>query len=127
MKAQCGWYLALLADPSLEQFLLGARQRLVRLLRRHDVVARVEDAADEFALSWFAGHDGRGRILALGGGILEAVQAQLGLARRRIRAVTGKAILRKNRPHVAVVFDVHRRPAPGQADHARQHKRHNRI
>ena len=48
-----------LGDPSAEEFFLGGREGLVRLLFGHDVfsVGR-EDTFDDLALFWLAGYDG---------------------------------------------------------------------
>ena len=48
-----------LGDPAAEEFFLGGREGLVRLLFGHDFfsVGR-EDTFDDFALFWFAGNDG---------------------------------------------------------------------
>src|SRR5262249_49372339 len=73
-----------------------------RLGRRHDLVRPLRtDPLDERAGVRLAGNDDLGLE-----GIVATVEAQAGLARGAIRAMTGEAVLRQDRPHGAVVIDL---------------------
>ena len=97
--------LPALRDPRLQCLDLLRGERAGELRRRH-AVARVvrRDALNEFALGRLAGHDDRAVALLRAGIDIEA-QVRLPLA--RVRAVARKAVVREDRPHVAV--EVHLR------------------
>ena len=89
-------------DPLLERFLLGGRQLLQRLRRRHHFV-RVfgTDAFDEFAFLHIPRHDRPGLHR-----VVPAIDPQIALASGAVRPVTCEAILRENRSNVAVVLEL---------------------
>ena len=64
-----------------------------------------EDTADDFALVRLAGDDGEFARLAFTVGGLRQVEAQLGLTRVVIHAVTGETMLRKDRADFLVEVD----------------------
>ena len=74
----------------------------MRIGRRHEIVRILgEDAPDQLALVWFAGHDG-----LFGNRRLAHVQAEFALALVRVRAVTIETVLGKNRPDVAIIAEL---------------------
>ncbi len=94
-----------LVDPALERRDLRECQRVAALHGRHAFAFILgRNARDQQALAGRAGHEGRA-ALARQNGRLAAVQAQLGGAMAFILAVTGKTVLRQDRPNVAVVID----------------------
>ena len=88
-------------DPTLEELLLFRSQLLVRFGRRHDLF-RIgqEQPLHQFARRGVAGDEG-----LLLQRVLPDVQAQLGLAVARVVAVAIEAVVREDRPDVAVEFD----------------------
>ena len=92
-----------LADPPLQRLLLRGRKAAVRLRRRHEVVAVVGiDSRDELTRVRISRH----KSLHLQRHFAN-VQPQVGLAFVRVLPVAVKAVLRKNRPDIAI--EVHRR------------------
>ena len=92
--------LRALGDPALKQRFLGGIEFLARVGRRHEVVLVVrDDAGDQFALAWLAGHDRRGAV-EFGQGAVAGVEPQIGLALRGIGAVAGEAVVAEQRPNV---------------------------
>ena len=94
--------LRALGDPAPQRFLFRSRQRLVRFRRRHQLVwIRAEDAHDRVALLRLAGDD-RPHAVLFRECPLAGVEPPVGFAMIRVGAVTVIALVRKNRPHVAV-------------------------
>jgi hypothetical protein len=93
-----------LLNPALDQLpFLRLERRLVRVRRRHHLVlVRADDALPEFGLFEVARHQGTD-ALTLGRGSLESIQAELAFAVRLVRAVTGEAVVREDRPDVFVI------------------------
>ena len=91
--------------PPFQRFLLRRRKHLVRFCGRHDIVAVVENSADNFALFRVAWNNYGSVGFAWRESVLGAIQTQLPLAGGGIRAVAGKAILRQDRPDIPVVFE----------------------
>ena len=89
-----------LSDPPLERVLLRVGERLVRLRRRHPVGFGSVNAVDQLALVGLAGDD---RFLLDGHG--PVIEPQTGLALLRIGPVAEEALVRKDRPDVAVEVD----------------------
>ncbi len=99
--------LGALGDPLDEGGALGGGEGLVGLRRRHDVVGVLGlEPPDEFALARFAGNDrclsGLGRCER---GIAE-VESQAALDLLHVGAVTGEAVVRKDRADLAVEVDL---------------------
>ena len=93
-------------DPAFDRVFLLRRQLLVRLRRRHDVVAIIgKNACDDFTLLRLTRHDRHHIILRFLQRFLTNIQPQPGLPRLRIEAVAVKAGVRKNRPNIAVKAD----------------------
>ena len=97
-----------LGDPAFEYFLLLRGENLVRIRRRHEIIALIEDTSDDVALVRLSGSDDGDAVLGLHRGVLKTIEPQFRLAGRRIRAVTDETILRQDRAHVAVVFNRRR-------------------
>ena len=104
-----------LRDPLFEDLLLPHREFFVRLRRRHQLVlVRRENAFHEFARLGFPRHE-RFALQRL----LADVEPQLCLAVLRIVAVAVEAVIREDRPHIAVEFDLRRQRRIGGARDAR--------
>ena len=104
-----------LRDPFPQDFLLPRREFFVRLRRRHQLVlVRRENALHEFARLGLSRHE----RLALQR-LLADVEPQLCLAVFRIVAVAVEAVVREDRPHIAVEFDLRRQRRIGGARDAR--------
>ena len=107
-----------LRDPAPQQFLLRGREMLVRFWRRHHLIAVGRfDPRHQFALPRLAGHDGRVARLRRFQCLLAHIQPQLRLALLRIRPMTRKTIVRKNRQDIAIERDLHRNRRFGCASH----------
>ena len=91
-----------LLDPLAQRLALLRRKRAVGIQRRHHVIrVRGEDAHDQFALLGLAGND-----RAFAQRDFAVIEAQLGFALVRVRAVAMKAVLRKDRANVAIEVDA---------------------
>ena len=89
-------------DPTSQGLFLFITQRFVDLRRRHLVAGIITgDAVPDFTLPGITGNDGRNTGLGPGG-VVEMIETQASLARRRIGAVTGIAMIRQDRAYVAV-------------------------
>ena len=95
--------------PAFKQFLFCWRQREMRIRGRHYVVFVLsEDAADQFAMFRVAGFDDCHSVFEQLQRSLALIEAQLCLARRRVRAVTAEAAIRKQRPDLKVEINPRR-------------------
>ena len=85
-------------DPSLEERLLGLRERFLSFRRRHDAV-RIgrADPVDDEALGSLPRENSRGPRIAPGKGPVAGVEPKASLARRTVDAVAGRAVLGENR------------------------------
>ena len=89
-------------DPASQGLFLFITQRLVDLRRRHLVAGIITgDAVPDFTLPGITGNDGRKTGIRLSRSI-EEIEAQSCFAGGGVRAVTGVAVIGKNRPNVLV-------------------------
>ena len=89
-------------DPASQGLFLFITQRLVDFRRGHLVAGIITgDAVPDFTLLGITGNDGCKAGLGTGG-VVEMIETQASLARRRIGAVTGIAVIRQDRAYVAV-------------------------
>ena len=99
-----------LPNPLLQDRLLIRRQRQLRFLWRHHLIGILrKNPIHQFAVLHIARFDRKRSVLGLGHGRFTDIQPQFCFARRRIRSVAGVAILRKNRPHIAIKRNLLRR------------------
>ena len=90
-------------DPKFERLLVLIAQRLLRLCGRHEIVAVVGgDAVPQLALVGLARDDRNLAAFACPIRRVGLVQSQVTFAILRIGTVTGEAVLRQDRPDVAV-------------------------
>ena len=95
-----------LRDPAAEEFLLGGREGLVRLLVRHHVIFVLgEETFDDFALIGLAWDDRDGAALAGLQCVVAEIQTQAAFARLRVEAVAMEAGVRHDRTDVAIEAD----------------------
>ena len=105
-----------LLDPGVEDRLLPSVERLLGLRRRHHLFwIVVEDPTDQFALVGLP-RDHCPRLLRRPAQPEFAVEPQIRLAGVVVRPVTGKAMLRQDRPHIAVELDPLRKRRFGGDD-----------
>ena len=95
-----------LLDPAADEVALGGLERgLVRIGRRHDLVGiGADDAEPRFGVGDVAGHESAEAVAINGGGV-ELVEAELGFAVGGITAVAGEAVVREDGADVLVVGD----------------------
>ena len=95
-----------LLDPALEQFDLPSRQRLAAVHWRH-LFARVSgpDPASQLTLTELPRHEGDATRSQLRLGVFGHIQPQPRLSCLLIRPMTGKTIVRQDRPDVAIEFN----------------------
>ena len=92
-----------LLDPAFDRLLLRGGQLLVRLRRRHHLVLVVtENAQPHLALRQVAGLDRNHPVFARLIRALRRVEAQLRFAMFGVDPVAGEAVVRKDRPNIAV-------------------------
>ena len=100
--------LGALGDPAADEFDLRRRDLAVGFGRRHLLVRIVrEQSLEHLALFRFAGDDRRDAVVGLHGFIAD-VETEVRLTMLRVLAVAVEAVLRKDRPDVAVEADVFR-------------------
>ena len=95
-----------LFDPAFEQLDLPRRQRLATLGGRH-LIGRISglDPASQLTLTELPRHERRDSGSQLRLGVFGHIQPQPRLPRLLIGAVTGKTVVRQNRPDVAIEFE----------------------
>ena len=100
-------------DPADEQLLLGGRERLLGLGRRHHLLGVVgEDPVEHHARVGVARHKG-----AALDGLVTLVEPEVGLAAGTVGPVAGEAVLHQDRADIAVVGEfVGRRGRAGGQD-----------
>ena len=104
MKDQWGSYWAPAAIHCLRRSVLGSGERFVEFRRGHgDGGVGFLDAEDELAGVGVAGDDGGGAGGEFAGGVLAAVEPEVGFAGRAIGSVAGEAVFGQDGPDVAVV------------------------
>ena len=90
------------SDPGFQQVFLFICEPFFRMGRRHFFIGIVtEDARDQLTRFGFPGDDSFQLDSRF-----TFIKTQIGFAAIGIRAVTMKAILRKNRPNVAIEDDI---------------------
>ena len=93
--------------PFSQHCLLRRFQCLVRIRRRHhNVHVKCGDATNQFTHFRIARDNGRLSTFSWRRDTVRQIQTESALQRRRIRAVTGKALSRQNRAHVAIEVDL---------------------
>ena len=107
LKRPVALILGTLLDPDLQNLPLPrGERRFVRLRRWHDLVfVRADDALPRVGLGQITRDDAACTIAVLSRSI-EGVQPQVALAMLGVKAVTGVAVLRQNRPHIAIELDL---------------------
>ena len=107
-----------LRHPLLHQLLLGRREFLVGLHRRHQLVlVGGEDAVHQLTLTGFSRHDRPRARLSRSQCLLPQIQPQLTFPGAGIRPVAGKTVVREDRSDVTIVTQnrrgccLHRRGA----------------
>lgn len=106
-----------LGDPSFESLFLRRSQLFVRLWRRHNEISvRIKDAGNELAIVDLSRSQ---NIHCVG----PNVEPEPGLSCRLVRPVTGVAVVRQDRPDVAVEPDRLGVRVPGKGENSEPRER----
>jgi hypothetical protein len=99
-----------LGNPSVKDLLLSWSEFLMRVGRRHNFIGfGRRDAARQLTIRRLARYDWRRAGLRRFDCVVAQVQPQLGLASVVVRTVAMKAVVRKDRSHVAIEFNSRQR------------------